>query len=300
MPENFFNALQNRKSRLRWQPQAPGNISAGRWKETDFFPFFDKIYTTSEIGESKHSPRRVYLTAAEALGTKLSRTLVVEDSLYALQTAGNAGFLTAGIYDALGEPDQEQLKKDAYIYCRDLTELQNHIFTENGGKPKMKTALTIAGSDSSGGAGIQADIKTMMANGVYAMSAITALDRPEHHRCHSHPECNRRVPGSGPDCIFTDIFPDAVKIGMVSESNLIHMIAGKSDSIGQKKISWWTRLWLSNKGARRLISEGGGDVLEGRTALLQIFTFNIPETEVLTGLERSKAPMDMIKAAKQA
>ena len=51
----------------------------------------------------------------------------------ALQTAGNAGFLTASIYDALGEPDQEQMKKDAYIYCRDLTELQNHIFTENGG-----------------------------------------------------------------------------------------------------------------------------------------------------------------------
>ena len=71
--------------------------------------------------------------AAEALGTEPSRTLVVEDSLYALQTAGNAGFLTAGIYDALGEPDQEQMKKDAYIYCRDLTELQNHIFTENGG-----------------------------------------------------------------------------------------------------------------------------------------------------------------------
>lgn len=97
--------------------------------------FFDKIYTTSEIGESKHSPK-VYLTAAEALGTKPSRTLVVEDSLYALQTAGNAGFLTAGIYDALGEPDQEQLKKDAYIYCRDLTELQNYIFTENGGNQR--------------------------------------------------------------------------------------------------------------------------------------------------------------------
>ena len=97
--------------------------------------FFDKIYTTSEIGESKHSPK-VYFTAAEALGSEPSRTLVVEDSLYALQTAGKAGFLTAGIYDALGEPDQEQLKKDAYIYCRDLTELQNHIFTENGGNQR--------------------------------------------------------------------------------------------------------------------------------------------------------------------
>ena len=96
-------------------------------KETDFFPFLIKSIPSSEIGESKHSPK-VYFTAAEALGSEPSRTLVVEDSLYALQTAGKAGFLTAGIYDALGEPDQEQLKKDAYIYCRDLTELQNHIF----------------------------------------------------------------------------------------------------------------------------------------------------------------------------
>lgn len=97
--------------------------------------FFKKIYTTSGIGESKYSPK-IYLTAAEALGTEPFGTLVVEDSLYALQTAGKAGFLTAGIYDALGEPDQEQLKKDAYIYCRDLTELQNHIFTENGGNQR--------------------------------------------------------------------------------------------------------------------------------------------------------------------
>ena len=93
-------------------------------------PFLKEIYTTSEIGESKYSPK-IYLTAAKVLGTEPSRTLVVEDSLYALQTAGKAGFLTAGIYDALGEPDQEQLKKDAQIYCQNLTELQNHIFTEN-------------------------------------------------------------------------------------------------------------------------------------------------------------------------
>ena len=114
---------------------SPGEHICQALERNGLLSFFDKIYTTSEIGESKHSPR-VYLTAAEALGTEPSRTLVVEDSLYALQTAGNAGFLTAGIYDALGEPDQEQLKKDAYIYCRDLTELQNYIFTENGGNQR--------------------------------------------------------------------------------------------------------------------------------------------------------------------
>ena len=104
-------------------------------KRNGLLPFLKEIYTTSEIGESKYSPK-IYLTAAKVLGTEPSMTLVVEDSLYALQTAGKAGFLTAGIYDALGEPNQEQLKKDAHIYCQNLTELQNYIFTENGGNEK--------------------------------------------------------------------------------------------------------------------------------------------------------------------
>ena len=85
-----------------------------------------EIYTTSEIGESKYSPK-IYLTASEFLNTSPSETLVVEDSLYALNTAKNAGFRTAGIFDSLGEPDQEQLEKKADIYCRFLNELINYI-----------------------------------------------------------------------------------------------------------------------------------------------------------------------------
>ena len=85
----------------------------------------------------------------------------------------------------------------------------------------MKTALTIAGSDSSGGAGIQADIKTMMANGVYAMSAITALTAQNTTGVTAIQNATAEFLGQELDCIFTDIFPDAVKIGMVSESDLI-------------------------------------------------------------------------------
>ena len=88
--------------------------------------YLKKIYTTNEIGESKYSPK-IYLTASEFLNTKPSETLVVEDSLYALNTARNAGFRTAGIFDSLGEPDQEQLEKKADIYCRFLSELINYI-----------------------------------------------------------------------------------------------------------------------------------------------------------------------------
>ena len=91
----------------------------------------------------------------------------------------------------------------------------------------MKTALTIAGSDSSGGAGIQADIKTMTANGVYAMSAITALTAQNTTGVTGIFEATPEFLAQEIDAIFTDIYPDAVKIGMVSSAELIGVIAEK-------------------------------------------------------------------------
>ena len=91
----------------------------------------------------------------------------------------------------------------------------------------MYTALTIAGSDSSGGAGIQADIKTMTANGVYAMSAITALTAQNTTGVTSIMEATPQFLAEELDCIFTDIYPDAIKTGMVSSSELIEVIADK-------------------------------------------------------------------------
>ena len=91
----------------------------------------------------------------------------------------------------------------------------------------MKTALTIAGSDSSGGAGIQADMKTMIANGVYAMSAITALTAQNTTGVQGIFEVTPEFLEQEIDSIFTDIRPDAVKIGMVSSTGLIESIAKK-------------------------------------------------------------------------
>ena len=89
----------------------------------------------------------------------------------------------------------------------------------------MKTALTIAGSDSSGGAGIQADMKTMTANGVYAMSAVTALTAQNTTGVTDILESTPHFLSEQLDAIFTDIFPDAVKIGMVASSGLLEAIA---------------------------------------------------------------------------
>ena len=89
----------------------------------------------------------------------------------------------------------------------------------------MKTALTIAGSDSSGGAGIQADIKTMTANGVYAMSAVTALTAQNTTGVTKIMEVTPEFLEEEIADVVTDIFPDAVKTGMVSSSPLIETIS---------------------------------------------------------------------------
>ena len=92
---------------------------------------------------------------------------------------------------------------------------------------QKKTALTIAGSDSGGGAGIQADIKTMTVNGVFAMSAITALTAQNTTGVTDILNSTPEFLAHQLDAVFTDIYPDAVKIGMVSSTELIQVIADK-------------------------------------------------------------------------
>ena len=89
----------------------------------------------------------------------------------------------------------------------------------------MKTALTIAGSDSSGGAGIQADIKTMTMNGVYAMSAVTALTAQNTTGVRAVSAVTPEFLRQQIDAVFEDIRPDAVKIGMVSDAALVEVIS---------------------------------------------------------------------------
>ena len=160
-----------------------------------------------------------------------------------------------------------------------------------------KTALTIAGSDSSGGAGIQADIKTMMANGVYAMSAITALTAQNTTGVTAILNATPEFLGQELDSVFTDIFPDAVKIGMVSDCELICIIAEKLKQYQAKNIVV-DPVMVATSGAR-LISEDAIETLKQELfPLAAILTPNIPEAEELTGIKINSAE-DMISAARQ-
>ena len=160
----------------------------------------------------------------------------------------------------------------------------------------MKTALTIAGSDSSGGAGIQADIKTMTAHGVYAMSAITALTAQNTTGVQGIFEVTPEFLAQQIDSVFTDIRPDAVKIGMVSSTGLIEVIAEKLKQYGAKNIVV-DPVMVATSGSK-LISDDAIDSLKRNLLpLATVLTPNIPETEVLSGME-VKTPEDMIRAAK--
>ena len=148
----------------------------------------------------------------------------------------------------------------------------------------MYTALTIAGSDSSGGAGIQADIKTMTANGVYAMSAITALTAQNTTGVTSIMEATPQFLAEELDCIFTDIYPDAIKTGMVSSSELIEVIADKLTGYQAKNIVV-DPVMVATSGAR-LISEDAISTLKSKLLpLAKVITPNIPEAEVLSDMD---------------
>lgn len=159
----------------------------------------------------------------------------------------------------------------------------------------MKTALTIAGSDSSGGAGIQADIKTMTANGVYAMSAVTALTAQNTTGVYGILESTPEFLASQLDYIFTDIFPDAVKTGMVSSTGLIEVIADKLKQYKAKNIVV-DPVMVATSGSRLISQEAVDALKELLLPLATVLTPNIPEAEVLSGLTIS-GPADMEKAA---
>ncbi len=161
----------------------------------------------------------------------------------------------------------------------------------------MRTALTIAGSDSSGGAGIQADIKTMMANGVFAMSAITAMTAQNTTGVTAIMDATPEFLKAELDEVFTDIFPDAVKIGMVSKSSLIRVIAERLRFYKPGFIVV-DPVMVATSGAKLISDEAVRTLREELLPLATILTPNIPETEVLSGME-VRGPEDMIRAAEK-
>ena len=159
---------------------------------------------------------------------------------------------------------------------------QREDVTMNMERKKMRTALTIAGSDSSGGAGIQADIKTMTVNGVYAMSAVTALTAQNTVGVKAIMEASPEFLEEQLDCIFTDIRPDAVKIGMLSSAALMRTVARKLKEYQAENIVV-DPVMVSTSGSRLMAEEAVQVMKEEICPLADVITPNLPEAEVLVG-----------------
>lgn len=161
----------------------------------------------------------------------------------------------------------------------------------------MEKILTIAGSDCSGGAGIQADIKTITAHKMYAMSAITALTSQNTMGVQGVLEATPEFVAMQLDSIFTDIVPDAVKIGMVSNKNIISIIADKLIEYDAKKVVL-DPVMVSTSGSKLLAEDAMEMLINKLMPLATVITPNIPEGECLCGFH-IETREDMIKAVEK-
>ena len=158
-----------------------------------------------------------------------------------------------------------------------------------------RTALTIAGSDCSGGAGIQADLKTMTMNGVYAMSVLTALTAQNTTGVRSIMEVTPEFLKEQMDAVFEDIRPDAIKIGMVSSGQLIEVIAERLAYYDAENIVV-DPVMVATSGSKLMADEALAVLKEKLLPLATVVTPNIPEAEILSGM-KIKNEKDMIQAA---
>lgn len=148
----------------------------------------------------------------------------------------------------------------------------------------MKTVLTIAGSDSSGVGGIQADIKTITSYGLYAMSAITSMTAQNTTGVYDIQESKPKFLARQIECVFDDIYPDAVKIGMVSNAELVDVIAEKLSHYKAKNIVLDTSIVSS--GGRRLVGDQTERIiLEELVPLATVILPSIPEAENMSGVK---------------
>lgn len=161
----------------------------------------------------------------------------------------------------------------------------------------MKKVLTIAGSDCSGGAGIQADIKTITVHKMYAMSVITALTAQNTTGVYGIEDASKEFVCKQIDCVFKDIEPDAVKIGMVSNSKIIEAIAEKLSYYNARNIVL-DPVMVSTSGSKLICDEAINTLVKKLMPLARVITPNTREAEVLCGFKVENKE-DMIKAAKE-
>ena len=160
----------------------------------------------------------------------------------------------------------------------------------------MKNVLSIAGSDSSGGAGVQADLKTMCALGVYGMTVITAITAQNTQGVYGVQEIEPPMVEAQIDAVFKDIRVDAVKIGMVSSADIIHIIRKSLLNLKAKNIV--LDPVMVSKSGYELLRPEAIDAVRELAGIADVITPNIPEAQLLSGLS-IKTEDDMQEVARK-
>lgn len=205
---------------------------------------------------------------------------ITKDNMWELRGCGNRGIAVVSAVFGADNP---------YTAAKELSETWKKVYN-------TRTALTIAGSDCSGGAGIQADIKTMQAHGVYAMSAITALTAQNTMGVTAIHEVPSEFVAQQIDAVFSDIRPDAVKIGMISSPETAEVIADR--------LKYWQAenivvdpVAVATSGANLSSKSAYETVKELLFLISTLVTPNIPEAELITGIKIDRLA-DMQESAK--
>lgn len=282
----FLNRLQRANVKMCIATVTDRDIAEEALRRLKVRDYFSEIFTCAQVGHSKETPE-IYRKALAHLGTEKEKTMVFEDSFHALKTAKADGFRVAAVYDG-HQAEPEELKEMGDEYIEDFG---TFCF-----RTTMKKALAIAGSDSSGGAGIQADLKTMTMHGVYGMSAITALTAQNTLGVRGILDVTPDFLKKQLDAVFEDIFPDSVKIGMVSSGELIDVIADRLNYYHAKNIVV-DPVMVATSGSALIKADA---IKELTTKLLPIATLvtpNIPEAEILSGIKICDREA-MVKAAR--
>lgn len=148
----------------------------------------------------------------------------------------------------------------------------------------MKKVLSIAGSDPSGGAGIQADIKTITAHKLYAMAVIVSLTAQNTTAVSGVLDCLPEFVEAQIDSVLSDITPDAIKLGMLSNANIMHSVAKMLKQYNCKNIVL-DPVMVATTGGRLMDDNALGVYIDELFALARVVTPNLPEASVLSGIE---------------
>lgn len=283
--EIFLKRLQNMGVKMCVATVTDRPIAEDVLKRLNIYQYFSEIFTCAEVGAGKDNPE-IYRQALKHLGTSKAETIVFEDVLHAIKTAKSDGFKVASVYDS-HEPQQTGMKEISDYY---INNYETFCF-----KTKMKTTLSVAGSDSIGGAGVQADIKTITMNGVYAMSVVTALTAQNTLGVKGILDSTPEFLKLQLDTVFEDIFPDSIKIGMVSSSELIEVIAERLKFYNAKNIVV-DPVMVATSGCALIKTDAIKTLSERLLPIATLVTPNIPEAEILADT-KIRNTEDMVKAA---